>query len=279
MLCSFARDWQHPFNLTTSHPLSKGTWMFDREYGSLATLGIVVPQANTTVEPEMAALMPDGVSMLISRLQGSRVDSRNRLVQYLDNLASTLDDYDTAPLDAVGYACTATSYIIGKDDEERRIGEFSEKFGYPIFTAAQAIRAALTHLGARKVALFAPYPPWAVEASQVYWEKAGFELTDTKTVSLDTTDTRHVYRVRTDMVLDSVKDLNWAHADAIILTGTGVPTLRSIGEISARSGKPVLSSNLCLAWYLMKQLKLGASLPPPGPGESLYGGWIGRIRA
>ncbi len=253
--------------------------MFDREYGSLATLGIVVPQANTTVEPEMSALMPNGVSMLISRLQGSRVDSRNRLVQYLDNLGKTLMDYDTAPLDAVGYACTATSYIIGMQEEERRIGEFSAKFGYPIFTAAQAIRAALAHLGVRKIALFAPYPDWAVKASQVYWQKAGFEITDTKTVTLDTTDTRHVYRVRTEMVLDSVKNMNWVDAEAVVLTGTGVPTLRAIGEINARSGKPVLSSNLCLAWFLLKQLNLDHILPPASLGESLYGGWSQRIRA
>ena len=132
--------------------------MFDREYGSLATIGITVPQANTTVEPEMTALMPDGVSMLIGRLQGCRENSRNRLLEYLDNFGETLSDFDTAPLDAVGYACTATSYLIGAEQEERRIGEFSAKAGFPIVTAAQAIRAALQHLGAQKMALFAPYP-------------------------------------------------------------------------------------------------------------------------
>ena len=113
--------------------------MFDREYGSLATIGITVPQANTTVEPEMTALMPDGVSMLIGRLQGCRENSRNRLLEYLDNFGETLSDFDTAPLDAVGYACTATSYLIGAEQEERRIGEFSAKAGFPIVTAAQAI--------------------------------------------------------------------------------------------------------------------------------------------
>ena len=253
--------------------------MFDREYGSLATIGITVPQANTTVEPEMTALMPDGVSMLIGRLQGCRENSRNRLLEYLDNFGKTLSDFDTAPLDAVGYACTATSYLIGAEQEERRIGEFSAKAGFPIVTAAQAIRAALKHLGAQKMALFAPYPAWAVQASQAYWQSAGFSITDTKTVALDTSDTRHVYRIRTQMVLDSIEHLDWTNADAVVLTGTGVPTLRAIGDIARLSGKPVLSSNLCLAWYLLKQLKADQDLPPPGIGESLYGGWNSRIRA
>jgi maleate isomerase len=165
------------------------------------------------------------------------------------------------------------------NEEEKRINEFSEQFGYPIFTAAQAIRASLSYLGVRKIALFAPYPDWAVKASQAYWQHAGFYITDTKTVSLDTTDTRHVYRIRTEMVLESVKNLNWESADAVLLTGTGVPTLRAMKEINKQSRKPVLSSNLCLAWYLMKQLSLDHHLPSPDHGESLYGGWSTRIRA
>ncbi len=113
--------------------------MFDREYGSLATIGITVSQANTTVEPEMAALMPNGVSMLIGQLQRCRVNSRNRLLKYLGNFGETLSHFDTAPLDDVGYACSATSYLIGDEQEERRIGEFSAKGGFPIATAAQAM--------------------------------------------------------------------------------------------------------------------------------------------
>ena len=81
------------------------------------------------------------------------------------------------------------------------------------------------------------------------------------------------------MVLDSIEHLDWTNADAVVLTGTGVPTLRAIGDIARLSGKPVLSSNLCLAWYLLKQLKADQDLPPPGIGESLYGGWNSRIRA
>src|ERR1043166_7385845 len=171
--------------------------MHDREYGALATLGVAVPQANPTVEPEMAALMPDRVAMLVTRLQGSRDSSKNRLVEYLDNFRGSVEAFDTAPLDAVGFACTGTSYLIGPDEEERRLAEFSTEFGFPVVSCARAIRAALAHLGARKIALFAPYPAWLIEASQGYWKKCGLTITDTATIALDTSDTRHVYRVRT----------------------------------------------------------------------------------
>lgn len=92
-----------------------------REYGRKGLVGILIPQANTVVEPELAALLPGGFTMLSSRLTGSRTDSRTRLTDYFGNLGHTLDSFDTAPLDAAGYACTGSSYLIDPELEQRRL--------------------------------------------------------------------------------------------------------------------------------------------------------------
>lgn len=251
--------------------------MHDREYGALATVGIAVPQANPTVEPEMAALLPEQASMLVTRLQGSRSSSNNRLVEYLDNLGESLEAFDTAPLDGVGFANTGTSYLIGREAETRRFGEFSERFGYPIVSAAQAIRDALDHLGARKVALFAPYPRWLIDAGLAYWTSCGYQITDTATVPMGTSDTRNVYLVRSRHLLECIGQLDTSGADVVLLTGTGMPTLRAMPLIAAQTGKPVLSSNLCLAWSLLRKVGVADALPPPEAGESLFGGWTQRL--
>jgi len=57
-----------------------------------------------------------------------------------------------------------------------------------------------------------------------------------------------------------------------------MPTLRAIPELARRSGKPVLSSNLCLAWALLKALPWTVPVPPPQDGEFLIGGWMDRLR-
>ncbi len=249
-----------------------------REYGQSASFGIGVPQANPTVEPELWSLVPAGVSLVTTRLQGSRTKSEIRLVDYLNNLKTSLEAFDTASIDAFGFACTGTSYLVGAEEEARSLGACAHAFGYPVVSSAQAIRAALKEFGLRRIALFAPYPSWLIEASEAYWAKCGLEIVSTATVPLDTADTRQVYLVRTPMVLEAAAALKWDKADAIVLTGTGMPTLRAIPELARLSGKPVLSSNLCLAWALLKSLPWTVPFEPPQNGEFLIGGWTERLR-
>lgn len=248
----------------------------EREYSANALFGVAVPQANPIVEPEFSALMPAGVGVIATRLQGSRTDSGDRLLHYLDNLGESIAAFDTAKPDALGYACTGTSYLIGPDKERQRIDEFSEKAGFPIITSAAAILAALKYLGIKRIALLAPYPQWIVDASHVYWHKCGLVVASAKRIDLQTQDTRSVYKVRTSMVLETAAKLDLGNADAILMSGTGMPTLRAMTQLAIQTGKPVISSNLCLAWALLEKMNVPYETPRLALGESLIGGWIER---
>lgn len=248
----------------------------DREYSSRALLGVAVPQANPVVEPEFSALMPPGVGVIATRLQGSRTESSDRIVQYLDNLGTSVAAFDTTRPDALGYACTGTSYLIGPEEERRRIDAYSEAFGFPIITAARAILDACRFLDIARVALLAPYPQWIVDASLAYWKRCGLVVTSSARTALDATDTRAVYKIRAPMVVDAANALDTDNADAILISGTGMPSLRVMSQLSLRTGKPVLSSNLCLAWALLRKTGVSIDAPRTAMGETLLGGWLER---
>jgi maleate isomerase len=249
----------------------------DFEYGSAGIIGIAPPQSNPTVEPEMATLLPADVTMLTTRLRGNMLDTRKRFGEYLINLKDSLDGYGAIKLGAFGFACTATSYLLGEREASREFDKLSLHFGYPIISSAQAIRIALSELGAARIALFGPYPGWLQEVSQRFWFESGFALVAKTGVDLGNGDTLGIYRLRTNSIVEAVSRMDWSKADAIVLTGTGAPTLRASPEIARLSGKPVFSSNLCLAWALLREIGHKSALPVWADQSVLIKGWADRL--
>jgi len=232
-----------------------------REYGKAGTIGIGVPQANTTVEAEFRAIVPAGVNLITARLQGSRTDSRQRLLDYFHTLDAALDTYDSAPLGAFGFACTGSSYLLGVEKDRSGFADLSRRRGYAVVPATHAILESLAHIGARSVAIVSPYPAWLTQAALAYYRDAGIEVAEVVQVEADTVDTRNVYDVTSADAIAAARRFKRRDADAILLSGTGMPTLRAIGELSRAFGKPVLSSNLCLAWALSRRLRLPGAPP------------------
>ena len=243
---------------------------FTPEYGH--ALGIATPQANTTVEPEMQLLLEGTV--LTTRLTSTLADSRARLIDYFDRLSVAIGQFDVAPLKAVGFACTGAAYLVGREEEARRIDTASAAAGYPVLSAGICIRAALAELGAKRIALLSPYPQWLSEAGQQYWKSHGLELVSVAGLPADLLDTRNIYKLTSARVLEVFTGLDTRRADAVLLSGTGMPTLSTIASV--KPGMPVLSSNLCLAWQLTRAAGGDAALAPWLAGDAR---WRARLAA
>lgn len=233
---------------------------FAPEYGR--AVGIAIPQANTTVEPEMQRLLggASALTVLAARLCSAHKDSRARLIDYFDRLEATLGQFDVAPLAAAGFACTGSCYLVGRTDEARRLDAASHAAGYPVISSAQAISAALAALNAKRIALVSPYPKWLSDAGQQYWRDQGLTLTCVAGLPADLLDTRGIYRLTTARVLEVCARLDTRGADAVLLSGTGMPTLRAMASLG--TAIPVISSNLCLAWLLAKAAGGDPALEP-----------------
>jgi maleate isomerase len=232
-----------------------------REYGKKGTIGIGVPQANTTIEAEFRAIAPEGVNVITARLQGSRTDSRARLLDYFTNLDAALDSFDSAPVGAFGFANTGTSYLLGADRDRAAFAEVSKRRGYPVVPATEAILESLAHVGTRKLALVSPYPSWLTEAALKYWPAVGIDIVEVVQIEADTADTRNVYNITSADAMAAAKRLKGRDMGAVLLSGTGMPSLRAIGPLAALFGKPILSSNLCLCFALANRIGLRAAPP------------------
>jgi len=246
-----------------------------REYGRAGLFGLLTPQGNPVAEPELRILLPAAGAMLAARLTSPGPTLRERLIDYREHLGEFVDQFDDVAFDAVGFACTGSSYGIDADEERRRLDAIAARKGYPIVTAADAVEAALFELGAAAIALVSPYPGWLTDACRGHWQRRGLRVTATLQLAPESTWGHGIYALTTAAVLDAVARLDTRGADAVLLAGTGMPSLRAILALEPLRGVPVLSSNLCLGWALARVI----GDTEPGPESRLYGGWTARLAA
>ncbi|MDQ8756564.1 aspartate/glutamate racemase family protein [Sphingosinicella sp. LHD-64] len=229
------------------------------DYGRAGTLGIGTPQANPTVEAEMRILLPPPVAMAVVRLTSTSQNPLFRLRLYLEGLEETLAQYDALRPDAFGFACTGSSYLVGAQREAEIVAEVENRFGYPIVTATAAIAWQLERLGAQRIALVSPYPAALADAAEAYWRAAGFDVAEVRRIETGSADTRSIYALGSEDARPAAEALRRTGVDAVLLSGTGMPSLALIAD--AEDGPPVISSNLCLALRLCDLL--GAPAPDP----------------
>ena len=256
----------------------KGSLVSLGRYGRHGTVGLATPQANPTAEIEYRALLPDGVACATARMVSKEPNPEARLRAYFIDIATTLERFDTLSMDCIGLACTGSSYLLGHEVVESNLAALSAQRGYPVVSAAAAIERALQHIGAEKIAVVCPYPDWLLSGAVTHWQARGFKVADQFSLDPNQSDTRAIYSLSPENAARLIEN-RWqnVNADAYLITGTGLPTLRAIADLSGCLSAPVLSSNLCLAWATL----VSAGIPPrelePTAAMPLLAGWQDRI--
>ena len=238
----------------SQHPKQSQTSALD--YARLGRLGIGTPQANPTVEAEIRRLLPFEVDAVTLRLISDSTDSTTRLKSYLINLPLHAKQFAGMPIDVFLFACTATSYLLEPDLQVKAIADAEAVLGAPVITAPDALVSELKMLRAQRIALVSPYPGAIMAAAVVWWTRQGFEVVQQGGVDIHSKDTVKIYGLQSANAWQSLQTMDIGNADAVVLSGTGMPSLPLIQKASAHFGVPVISSNLALAKQGLQRLGL-----------------------
>jgi maleate isomerase len=219
------------------------------EYARKGLIGVLTPQANTTVEPEFSILMPPGYAFLTARMVSDKPTLEGRLGDYFASMQHSVAQFAGAPMKVAAFACTGASYLQGIEREGRAVEAVQRALGIAFVTAGQAVADALRGFGARRIALVSPYPPALTEASIDYWRSHGFDIVRVTNVSLEASKFHPIYDLAASSVEDALGAIDLNSVEAAVILGTGMPSLGPILKYAGNeSFVPIISCTSALVW-------------------------------
>jgi maleate isomerase len=244
-------------------------------------IGQIVPSSNVTMETEIPAMLrareailPERFTFHSSRMRMKRVTKEELAAMDADSDRCALELSDAA-VDVLGYACLVAIMSMGpgyhRVSEARLHGRTVEN-GHPapVVTSAGALVDGLAALGAKRVAIVAPYMKPLAELVVGYVEEEGIAVQDW--LALEIPDNLEVAAQDPQNLLTHYKKLDLTGIDALVLSAcVQMPSLPSIQRVEDAVGLPVVSAAVCTTYQMLKKLDLAPKVP--GAGALLSGNY------
>ncbi len=244
-------------------------------------IGQIVPSSNITMETEIPALLrareaiaPERFTFHSSRMRMKHVTKEELAKMDADSDRCALELSD-AKVDVMGYACLVAIMSMGhgyhRVSQERLHGVTkSNDAAAPVVTSAGALVEGVQAIGAKKIAVVAPYMKPLTEMVVEYIRNEGIEVVTWR--ALEISDNLAVAAHDPMNLPGIVSEMDTSDVDAVVLSAcVQMPSLPAVSTVEAQVGKPVLTAAIATTWQMLKALKLDTRVP--GGGTLLSGAY------
>lgn len=233
-------------------------YSLDEGIATRAAIGLIVLQADETFEPEaLPLLLQEGVAVYTSRIPSAPEVTPETLARMKAEMprAASLLPAERA-LDVVAYCCTSGATVIGPEQVARSV-----QLHHPhavVTNPLTALIAACRHLGITKLGLVTPYVPSVSSALRDQLEDNGISIVSFG--SFEQEEETAVARIDAQSVKQAICQIGAApEVEAVFASCTNLRTFSIIEPCEEILDKPVLSSNLVLAWHILAGAGLESS--------------------
>ena len=235
-----------------------------------ARFGILVPFTNSNLEPDMALMRPDGVSLHFARMGGYDEDEIPDAAQMHGLGAADLKE----PLhllmgvkpDVVLYGCTSATLTHGLEFDRALAARIHSQHGAKTVTAAGALINALQTLNVTRIGFASPYVPAINDMAVAFLSAMGIETTHRSEIT-ETLDNEGQGALSPEAVFELGAKADHSNVQAIVLSCTDMRSIEIAAQLEAHTGKPVITSNQAMLFEALQVLKIND--PIHGYGQLL----------
>ncbi len=230
-----------------------------RQTRGRARIGVVVPVSNTNLEPDLAMLGPQGVSLHVVRSGGYDVDAipdEKQMQQYSDSAADeTVRDLRYCKSEAILYGCTSATLAQGPAYDTQFRQRIQDVTGVPAITAASALTETITGLGISRFAFTSPYVAKLNDLAIGFIESFGPRCVG-RADTPEPWSNDAVTEAIPETVIAMAEQADCDEAEAIVISCTDFRAVEAVPEIERRLGKPVVTSNQAMMVWAVRTLGL-----------------------
>jgi maleate isomerase len=154
-------------------------------------------------------------------------------------------------IDMVVYGCTAAGFMAGPERDAEVAAEISNVTGKPVVTTAGAMTAALTHIGARNIALVTPYLDLVNVRLKSFLGASGISVEVLASFRAQTVD--ELASITPAQISALARTVMRESCDGVFIACSQLPTLTLLEDLERELGRPVWSSIRATAWQALQQ--------------------------
>lgn len=237
-------------------------------YGTRGRIGLITLATDTSVLPEYARVLPDGVAVYPAPIILPRGEvTPAALAEMLegDQLERAAELLVWAEVDTIVFACTTGSLVHGIGWDRELIGRIEGASGKPATTTTTAVLAALRAVNASTLAVATPYIEELNAIERRFLEESGFRVASIAGLSCGTDF--EIGRLEPADAFALAARVDTLEADAIFISCTNFHCLPVVADLERTLGKPVITSNLAGVWAALRGI--GIDDAQPGYGQLL----------
>lgn len=233
-------------------------------------IGVLTPHADVGPEAELNALAPDGISIHAARIPfgsyqpggtmgGTLAADPVRAVADPPAVDEAAEMLAMAPLHAIIFAFTSSSYLRGAaDDEALRSRLEARTRGIPVIVTCAAAVAAMTALSIKRIALI--NPPWFSHdidrRGAGYFRSQGIDVVCSGPAGLPSDQ----QAIQPEQVFDWVRSHVPTNAEGVFIGGNGFRAVGVIKALEDSLDRPVLTANQVAFWCALRRARVQVPL-------------------